>query len=406
MKVGWDWASETHHVSIVDDAGGLVDAFEVDHTEEGITAALRRLARQGEPAELPVAIERPSGLIVGRLLAAGHPVVPIHPNAFNAARPRWGASRSKSDPKDSYCLADFLRTDSHRLRTVTPLSMPAQGLRALSRLRDDHVDAKVAATNRLASLLEAHWPGAAHIFGRLDSPIALAFLADYPTPESAARLGEARIAMFCKRHSYCGRRSPGELLRRLRDAPVAPTSLEPELLAELVRAQVRMLSALLDSIADLDRALRAALLAYPKAKLLEALPRIGEINLAQVLAEVGPILERTVDCEHACAEIGASPVTRRSGKTQAVTFRWAATAQARKALATFADNSRHASPWAADLYRQARARGKRHPHAIRILMRAWMRVIWACWQSGTPYDPVNHGAEKRLTKQIPEQPAA
>lgn len=405
MKVGWDWASESHHVSVIDDAGGLVDAFEVDHTEDGITAALRRLARHATPAELPVAIERPSGLIVERLLAAGHPVVPIHPNAFNAARPRWGASRAKSDPKDSYCLADFLRTDAHRLRVVSPLSASAQGLRALSRLRDDHVEAKVAATNRLASLLEAHWPGAAHIFGRLDSPIALAFLADYPTPESAARLGEARIAMFCRRHSYCGRRNPAELLGRLREAPVAPTTLEPELLAELVRAQVQLLSALLDTIADLDRALGAALLANPQAKLLQALPRIGEINLAQVVAEVGPILERTVDCEHACAEVGASPVTKKSGKGEAVNFRWAATAQARKALATFADNSRHSSPWAADLYRKARARGKRHPHAIRILMRAWMRVIWACWQSGTPYDRVNHGGEKRLA-QVSEKTAA
>ena len=154
MKIGWDWASETHHVSVIDDAGGLVDAFEVEHTEDGITRSLKRLARHGEPAELPVAIERPSGLVVERLLAAGHPVVPIHPNAFNAARPRWGASRAKSDPKDSYCLADYLRTDGHRLRIVHQLSPAAQSLRALSRLRDDHVEAKVAATNRLASLLE------------------------------------------------------------------------------------------------------------------------------------------------------------------------------------------------------------------------------------------------------------
>lgn len=406
MKVGWDWASETHHVSVVDETGWIVDSFEVAHTEEGIRGAIRRLCRHGDPSELPVAIERPSGLVVERLLEAGHPVVPIHPNAFNAARPRWGASRSKSDPKDSFCLADFLRTDGHRLRVVTPLGPRAQGLRALSRLRDAHVESRVAATNQLVSLLDAHWPGAARIFGRLDSSIALAFLADYPTPASAARLGEARMAMFCRRHSYCGHRSPAALLERLRNAPVAPAVLEAETLAELVRAQVRLLATLLDTIADLDRALGAALLADPRTKLLKDLPRIGEVNLAQVLAEVGPILDRTVDCEHACAEVGASPVTKRSGKGEAVNFRWAASAQARKALATFADNSRHASPWAADLYRQARARGKRHPHAIRILMRAWLRVIWACWHSATPYDPLNHGGEKRIAKEPSQKTAA
>lgn len=406
MKAGWDWASQIHHVSVVDEQGELVDSFEVEHTEQGLSRAIERLLRLGKPAELPVAIERPSGLAVERLLAAGFPVVPIHPNAFNATRPRWGASGSKSDPKDSYCLADLLRTDGHRLPAVKPLSPQAHSLRALCRLRDDHVETKVAATNRLQALLDAHWPGAAMIFGRLDSPIALAFLTDYPTPESASHLGETRMAMFCRRHSYCGRRTPAELLVRLRRAPVAPAVLEPAVLAELIRAQVRLLAGLLETIADLDRCLRAALIDHPKAQLLKSLPRIGEINLAQVVAEVGPILDRTVDCEHACTEVGAAPVTKRSGKGKAVNFRWASNAQARKALSTFADNSRHSSAWAAELYRQARARGKRHPHAIRILMRAWMRVIWACWHSGIAYDPINHGGEQRLLMHNSQESAA
>jgi hypothetical protein len=45
-------------------------------------------------------------------------------------------------------------------------------------------------------------------------------------------------------------------------------------------------------------------------------------------------------------------------------------------MTTFADNSRHASPWAAKVYSDARAAGKDHPHAVRILARAWIRVIW------------------------------
>ena len=165
---------------------------------------------------------------------------------------------------------------------------------------------------------------------------------------------------------------------------------------ELVGAQVRLLRTLLATIADLDRALAAGLLGHPKARLLETLPRIGEVNLAQVVAEVGPILDRAGDVEHASAECGATPVTRASGKTKAVAFRWAANAKARQALTTFASNSRHSSPWAAKLYADARRRGKHHPHAVRILARAWLRVIWACWHHNTVYDPAKHGAEKRL----------
>ena len=397
MYVGWDWASESHDVTAIDQTGKVVFHTEVEHTEAGLTSVLSRLRRLREPAELPVAIERPSGLVVERLLDQGHPVVPIHPNTFNAARPRWGASRAKSDPGDSYRLADFLRTDGHRLRRLEPLSEVTRNLQALVRSRDDQVEARVAAANQLAALLDSHWPGAGAVFERLDSEIALAFLETYPTPESAARLGERRMARFLIRHSYCGRRSPAQLLARLQAAPLAPSRLDPEVLRELVLAQVRLLRTLMASIANLDRAIAALLPEHPKTAVLAPLPRIGQnVNLGQVLAEVGPILDRAIDVEQAAAECGASPVTKASGKSKSVCFRWAANTRARKALQTWVDNSRHGSPWAAHAYAQARAKGKRHPHAIRILMRAWLRVLWACWHSDTPYDPTLHRAAQAL----------
>jgi transposase len=383
---------------VLDQEGNLLDRWALRHDEEGIDAALARLATHGAPGELPVAIEITSGLVVDRLLEGGHPVVPIHPNAFNAARPRWGASRAKSDPGDSFKLADYLRTDGHRLRRLEPLDSATAELQALSRLRSDHVEAKVAAANQLRALLRRHWPGAAVIFVRLDSEIALSFLEDYPTPQSAARLGEGRMAMFCRRHSYSGRRSPAALLERLRGAPTPTQAIGPETLTEMVRAQVRVLRAVLSSIADLDRAMGAALLEHAKAPLLAPLPRIGGVNLAQVIAEVGPMLDRARDAEEAGALVGATPVTKESGKGRAVTFRWAVNTQARQALSIFADNSRHASPWAAQLYADARARGKRHPHAIRILMRAWLRVMWVCWHNDAIYDPTLHGSERRLAE--------
>ena len=175
-----------------------------------------------------------------------------------------------------------------------------------------------------------------------------------------------------------------------------PVGLDPETLTELVNAQVRLLRTLLATIADLDRAIGAALLGHTKAKLLAPMPHIGEINLGQIVAEVGPILDRASSAEHAIAECGAAPVTRASGKTRTVGFRWAANRHARTALHAFADNSRHGSPWAARLYADARRRGKRHPHAIRILARAWLRVMWACWHTNTAYNPTKHRAEQRL----------
>jgi transposase len=396
MLAGWDWASQSHDVTVIDDFGKVVDRWSLRHCETDLEAALERLARWDEPGQLLVAIERPNGLVVDRLLAAGYPVVPIHPNSFHAARARWGASRAKSDPGDSYMLADYLRTDGHRLRRLQALDGHTRELQALVRMRGDHVSAKTTASNQLHALLEAHWPGANAIFSRLGSTIALAFLEDYPSPEAAARLGEARLAMFCRRHSYRGGRSPAELLERLRTAPAPPIGITPETLRDLVLAQVRLLRMILRTIADLDAAIGGLLLAHPKASLLIDLPRIAEVSLAQILAEVGPILDRAADVEHAAAECGVVPVTRQSGKGRSVNFRVATNTKARFALTTFADNSRHASPWAAQLYAAARRRGAHHPHAIRILGRAWLRVIWTCWHKDSAYDRELHGAERRL----------
>ena len=112
--VGLDWASRTHAVCIIDDTGAVLERFEVTHDAAGLRDLLTRLRRCAPvPAQLPIAIERPSGLLVDVLVEGGHPVVPVHPNALKASRPRYRAAGGKSDPGDAFILADLLRTDGH-----------------------------------------------------------------------------------------------------------------------------------------------------------------------------------------------------------------------------------------------------------------------------------------------------
>ena len=138
---------------------------------------------------------------------------------LKASRPRYSAAQGKSDPGDAFILADLLRTDGHRFRPLLPLSDETRALRALVRTRDDLVAQRIALANQLRALLERFWPGAAVIFADIDSPIALAFLQRYPTPQSAQYLGERRLQAFLAHHAYCGRRSAKELLERLHSAP-------------------------------------------------------------------------------------------------------------------------------------------------------------------------------------------
>ena len=165
-----------------------------------------------------------------------------------------------------------------------------------------------------------------------------------------------------------------------------------------MRALIRVLAALNAAIKELDRSVAAHLGEHPDAPVFTSLPRSGKLNAAQVLAEWGDCREAYDGPDAIACLAGVVPVTRRSGKHTSVSFRWACNKRLRKAIGIFADNSRHASPWAAKVYADARARGLDHPHAIRVLARAWIRIIWRCWQDGVAYDPAKHGAAQRLTE--------
>lgn len=393
---GLDWASRTHAVCVIDERGSVHLQFEITHDASGLAEMCRRLRSAGVTS---VAIERPSGLIVDALLEAGFTVVPIHPNIVKATRPRYRSHGGKSDASDAYLLADLLRTDGHRFKPLAPQSDEIRALRALVRGRDDLVAARVQLANQLRALLQSFWPGAAEVFADVDSPIALAFVKRYPTPESASRLGPKRMAAFCAQHAYSGRRSPEELLERLHLAPaVTLGELEMEAKGELALSLVRTLSCLVDQIRLLSSRIEHHVSSCEDGPILMSFPRAGRICAAQILAELGSVRERFDSDEHLAAEAGVAPVTYQSGKSKAVTFRWACNHRLRVALTCMADNSRHANAWAAHVYAQAKARGCDHPHAVRILARAWLRVIWRAWQDRKPYDPALHGAAQLLLK--------
>jgi transposase len=210
--VGIDWASEEHAVAVHDDAGKQLASFMVAHSAEGFDRLVARLRAVDDPAELPVAIERPDGRLVDRLLEAGHPVVAVSPNAIKAWRDAEVVSGAKSDPGDAAVIAEYLRVRFHLLEPLRPFSDQTRALRAAVRARGDLVDQRTSANNQLEATLDAFWPGAKEVFADVTSQIALTFLVRYPTPASAAKLGEKQMAAFCKKHGYTGRRSPAELM--------------------------------------------------------------------------------------------------------------------------------------------------------------------------------------------------
>ncbi|HEU5212490.1 MAG TPA: IS110 family transposase [Gaiellaceae bacterium] len=393
---GIDLASEEHRLVVIDGGGRRLEERRVAHSEDGIDALVRRLLTL---QVVRVAIEQPNGLVVDRLLDAGIAVAPVHPNQLAAARDRYRAGGGKSDGFDAYVLAELARTDMHRMRLLEPDSDETKALRALTRAREDLVEQKVALANQLRAQLDAFWPGAKHIFADVDSPIALAFLERYPSPADARSLATKRLAGFLARNGYCGRKSPEQLLARLRSAPEGRAG-EAELEARraVVLALVATLKPLVEQIKLLTSQIAGALRSHDDGHIFLSLFRAPKsvVTAAELLAEIGDNRNRHRSSAALEAIAGQAPVAVQSGKKKVACFRWACNKNLRDAVSVLADSSRHHNPWAADVYHRARARGHDHPHAIRILGRAWLRIIWRLWQDQTTYDPNRHGSLNRL----------
>lgn len=391
---GIDWASEAHEVCIGEE-GRVNERFSATHDEDGITALTRRLTRAGVAR---VAIERPDGVLVERLLAAGLEVLAIHPNQVKAARARFAVAYGKSDRFDAYVLAELARTDAHRFRALVPDGDETKALRALTRAREDLVAARVELSNQLRAQLQAFWPGAL-VFADVDSPISLAFIERYPSPAEARSLGAGRMAAFLARSSYSGRTEAAELVARIKAAPkgtVGPSECEAR--RAVVLGLVAALRPIVTEIAALTVQIRERLAAHPDAAIFRPLFRDPKTAIcpATLVAEIGDCRERYPTEAALAADAGMSPVALESGKLRVATFRRACDKRLRSAVATLADTTRHWHPWAREVYRRARARGQDHPHAIRTLGRAWIRVLWRCWRDGVPYDAAKHGNFIRL----------
>jgi transposase len=387
---GIDLASEEHRLVVAGSDGRRLEERRFAHSEDGVSALVRRLL---DLDVAWVAIEQPNGLIVDRLLDAGVAVVAVHPNQLAAARDRYRSGGGKSDGFDAYVPAELARTDIHRLRPLEPDRDETKALRALTHARADLVQQRVALANQPRAQLDTFWPGAARIFFEVDSPICLAFLERYPSPSDTRGLGEKRLAAFLARNGYCGRKNANDLLSRLRAAPEGRAGeLESEACRAVVLGLVAALKPLVEQIRLLTSEIRGPLADHPDEQIFQSLFRDPKsvVTAAELLAEIGDRRERHPSSTSLEAIAGQSALAVESGKRKIGSFRRACNKTLRSAVGVLADSSRKHNPWAQKIYADAIARGKDHPHALRILGRAWLRIIWRMSQDRTPYDPSRH----------------
>ncbi len=341
------------------------------------------------------AIERPDGPVVDALMNDGFEVV-VASRSVKAFRERYSASGSKSDRGDAFVLADCLRSDGHRWRSLQPDTPATVTLRAHVRARRGLVDTRIAVANQLRAHLLINFPGAVGLFSDIDGQTSRRFIRRFPTADQAAWLTERRLANWLRSAGYNMRGPAAALYAQLAAAPAGTNGPDATARASVTLAYLDVIESIVDQITYLEQQMAELLDEHPDGHIFRSLPRCGTIRAATLLAEIGDCRARFPDGESLACLAGVAPSTRASGRHRAVTFRWTTNTRLRSALCSFTGDSRNGNEWAAHGYRQLRADGKRHPHAERILARTWTHIIWRCWQDHTPYEPTRHGALRKL----------
>lgn len=388
LLVGIDWADTEHTYCVMDEAGGVVTSGTIPHTPEGVTRLVSTLrARAAAPADVCVALETRQGPLVGALLDEDFTIYAINPKAVDRHRERFRVAGAKSDLRDAWVLATLLRTDRQLYRAIQPDSELAQELRVLTRDRAALVQTRTMTSNQLTATLKAYFPEFLELFGDPDRPVALAVLQTFPTREALARTRPQRLAAFLGQHHYPRSDAKAqEIHQRLRRPAfrIAPVIVRTK--SRLALALARQLDTLAEQIAAYEEEIQRVLRTHPDGELYRSLPGAGDLLAARMVGELGDNRERYNDAAVAQCEAGTAPITRASGTVRTVHVRRACIHPLRETMWQFAFCSLRNCIWAREYYARARARGKHHAEAIRMLANVWLRIIVAMRREYRRYD--------------------
>ncbi|HKA73552.1 MAG TPA: IS110 family transposase [Xanthobacteraceae bacterium] len=394
--VGFDWASEQHHVCLLDTEGKPVAERVIRHDGAGLLELCAWLVETtgAQPQAIAVAIETPRGPIVEALLERGFEVFSINPKQLDRFRDRFSVAGAKDDSRDAHVLGHSLRTDRHAFRRLAADDPRVIELREWSRMHDELQQERNRLTNRLREQLWRYYPQALELTNDLAADWFLDVWDRVPTPAKAARVSEQAITRILKAHRV-RRLDAAEALRILRQKPlwVAPGTTEAA--SAHIRAVAARLRLINQQIKDTERRLDELCTALEApgqvceqrdVAILRSCPGLGRINIATLLAEAWPPL-RQRDYHVLRTLSGVAPVTRRSGKTKIVIRRYACNDRLANTVFHWARVAIQHDPYSRDRYAALRRRGHSHARALRSVGDRLLYVLCTLLEHQTLFDP-------------------
>jgi len=389
--IGIDWADKKHDVCLQVTETGQRQVSQIAHKTDKIDEWARSLQQRfGGP--IAVALELSKGPIVSALQKYDFFVIfPIDPTTLAGYRKAFRPSGAKDDPTDAELALDLLLCHSDHFQTLTPQSVEMRTLMTLVEQRRRLMNDRVRITNRLRNTLKQYYPQALEWFDRIDTQLFCDFIKRWSSLAQAKRARRSTLEKFFREHNM---NRKALLERRMTAIKSALPLTEDEAIILPYRLQattlVAQLEVALTSIRTYDDEIAALAPQHPDYSLFDRLPGAGSSLAPRLLVAFGEQRERYSKAAELQKYAGIAPVTERSGQSTWIHWRWQCPTFLRQTFVEWAAQTINKSYWAGLYYYQQRAKGCSHQAAVRALAFKWIRILYRCWITRTPYDEAKY----------------
>src|SRR5216683_2368580 len=386
--VGIDWSDTKHDICLQAGNSEEREFAVVPHCPAAIDAWASALRQRFGGQPVAVCLELAKGPLVYALQKYDFLVLfPVHPATLAKYRQAFTPSRAKADPTDAELALELLLRYRAKLKPLTPQSVPMRMLLRLVEQRRRLVGEQSRISNRLTDALKQYFPDVLAWFPDKDTLLFCDFLSRWPTLKQLKRTRRATLQAYFHDHHVRSQSRIDERLHAIKSATPLTDDLAVILPNQLlVLALVEQLRVTLRAIESFDAEIASISQTLPDYSLFRALPGAGATLAPRLLAAFGEQRERYQSAAEVQRYTGIAPVTESSGKKHWVHWRLQCPTFLRQTFVEWAGATIPRSFWAAAYYRQQRAKGCSHHAAVRALAFKWIRILYRCWQTRTPYD--------------------
>jgi len=390
--VALDWSDAKHDVCLLDVATGKTESGLLTHPPEELEAWATALRTRFAGQPIAVCLEQSRGPLISALLKYDFLVLyPINPATLAKYREAFSPSRAKDDPQDADSLLELLLHHRDRLKAWRPDNVKTRTLQYLVEHRRRLVHDRTRLSNRMTALLKAYFPQVLQWFDDIRTTLVCDVLLRWPTLEALQKVRPATLEKFFHEHTSVRTETIAQRLAAIKAAiPLITDQAGMHASVRMIKALATQMKTTIAAIREFDHEIEQLCRTPEDSPLFASLPGAGPVYAARLTAALGTVRDRWPTVEDLLCYSGVAPVMERSGKSTWIRWRSCCPKFLRQSFHEYAGESINHSFWARAYYMSQRARGKSHQAAVRALAFKWIRIIYRCWQTRTPYSEVRY----------------